>query len=290
MGQSISESKYDINPIVNKTLNINNTNRCIIVDKNGKLIIDNCKNASKFTFKNGEFINDLDNTCVNANLKTGECDLDSETWSYDPATGFVKNTNSGKCLVHNNGVLSTGKDDQCISFNYGPLNTFTEKDRNGKCGNFNMVPQKLNYAPDNGKCDSNRVCSPLGVCLDNNYRNLDYDSKYQYVYKKGKYDGLKTFTETDRNGKCGPAYLLPLTKGYLPDSGKCDPSRYCSAFGECSNIPEEPSLMNWSNAYNGPEALTINTKTPITPPESNYKIVYSDRYNYFSNPGIYKKF
>lgn len=288
MGQSISESKYDINPIINKTLNINNTNSCVIVDKNGNLLIGNCTKASKFTFKNGEFINDSDNKCINSNLQTNTCDLDSETFDYDPATGYVKNRNTGKCLVHNNGVLSTAQDN-CISFNYGPLNSFTEKDRDGKCGNFNLVPQKLNYAPDNGKCDTNRVCSPLGVCLDNNYRNLDYDSKYQYVYKKGKYDGLKTFTESDRNGKCGPGYLLGLTKGYLPDSGKCDPGRYCSAFGECSNIPDQ-SLMSWNRAYQGDEVLTINNERKLTPPESNYNIVYSDRYDYFANKGIYKKF
>jgi hypothetical protein len=290
MGQSDSQPVINVKPVINKTLNINNTGSCVIVDKNGKLIVGKCGiNASRFTFKNGEFINDSNNTCVNSKLQTGTCDLDSETWSYDPATGYVKNNNSGKCLVHNNGVLSTGKDVPCSSFNYGPLNTYTEKDRDGKCGSFNLVPQKLNYAPDDGKCNSDKVCSPLGVCVDNNYRNLDYDSKYQYLYKKGKYDGLKTFTESDRNGKCGPSYLLPLTKGYLPDSGKCDAGRYCSAYGECSNLPDQ-SLMNWKGAYDGVEVLTINTNTPITPPESNYNIVYPESYNYFANKGLYKKF
>ena len=290
MGQSDSQPEINIKPVINKTLNINNTDSCIIVDKNGNLINGKCDlNASRFTFNHGEFINDLDKTCVNSKLQTSTCDLDSETWSYDAATGYVKNNNSGKCLVHNNGVLSMNKSD-CISFNYGPLNTYTEKDRDGKCGNFNLVPQKLNYAQDDGKCDTNRVCSPLGVCVDNNYRNLDYDSKYQYLYKKGKYDGLKTFTESDRNSKCGPSYILPLTKGYLPDSGKCDSNRYCLTYGECSNISEEPSLMNWQGVYNGPELLNINTNTPITPPESNYKIVYPETYKYFSNQGIYKKF
>lgn len=289
MGQSDSQVNInDFKPIVNKTLNINNTDNCVIVDKNGKLIVGKCTDASKFTFKNGEFINDSDNTCVNSKLQTSVCDLNSETFDYDPATGYVKNRNTGKCLVHNNGVLSINKTD-CTSFNYGPLNSFTEKDRDGKCGNYNLVPQKLNYAPDDGKCDTNRNCSPLGVCVDNNYRNLDYDSKYQYLYKKGKYDGLKTFTESDRNGKCGPGYLLPLTKGYLPDSGKCDSGRYCSAFGECSNLPDQ-SLMSWNGAYQGDEVLTINNERKLTPPESNYNIVYSDRYNYFANKGIYKKF
>lgn len=290
MGQSDSQVNInDFKPIVNKTLNINNTDSCVIVDKNGKLIVGKCTDASKFTFKNGEFINDSDNTCVNSKLQTSACNLNSETFDYDPATGYVKNRNTGKCLVHNNGVLSINKTD-CTSFNYGPLNSFTEKDRDGKCGNYNLVPQKLNYAQDDGKCDTNRNCSPLGVCVDNNYRNLDYDSKYQYLYKKGKYDGLKTFTESDRNGKCGPSYLLPLTKGYLPDSGKCDSGRYCSAFGECSNLQQDQSLMNWQGAYDGQEVLNIDTKTPITPPESNYNIVYSDRYDYFANKGIYKKF
>lgn len=284
MGQSNSQINEINHPIINKTLNINNTDKCILVDKNGNLKVDNCRNASKFTFKNSEFINDQDNTCINKKLKTGICDLDSDTWIYDPSTGYVKNTD--KCLVHSiDNTLDLNKDTLCTKFNYGPLNVFTEKNRNGKCGSDNIIQHKLNYALDTGVCDTNRVCNPLGICIDNNYKRLDYDSKYQYVYKQGKYDGIRTFTESDRNGKCGPLYQLPFTPGYILDSGKCDSNRYCSAFGECSNLQTSSTL---NNAYDGPELSTINTNTKITPPESNYKVVYSK--NYFGNKSIYNKF
>lgn len=291
MGQSNSQEKMVKHILTkNKTLNITNTDNCITIDENGELVIDNCTDASNFTFKNGKLINDSDNRCINSKLHTGACDLDSNIWSYDPSTGYVKDINSGKCLVHNNKVLTVDKEGvPCISFNYGPLNTYTEKDRLGKCGNCNIVPHKLNYSQDNGKCDTNRVCSPLGVCKDYDYRTLDYDSKYQYLYKNGKYDGLKTFTESDRNSRCGPLYLLQHTKGYLPDDGSCNAGRYCSAFGECSNFPEKQSFMK--GIYDGPEVLIIKNTEKIVPPESNYNIVYSDSFPaYFGNKGIYTKF
>lgn len=287
MGQSPSQLETKIN-ILNKTLNINNTDKCAVVNKNNKLVIGNCTDASNFTLKNGQLINDLDSKCVDSKLKTNICDIDSDTWKYDASTGYVKNTDTGKCLIYNNGVLNIGTN--CVSFNHGLINMFTEKDRGGKCGDSNLLSTKLNYAQDDGKCNSNRNCSPLGICKDNDYRDLDYDSKYQYLYKKGKYDGLKTFTETDRYGKCGPSYLLALTKGYLPDSGRCDAGRYCSAFGECSDLHQEPSLINWGNAYQGDEVLTINNDRKLTAPESNYNIVYPETYKYFGNQGIYKKF
>jgi len=267
-----SDSQIDKTPIINKSLNIYNTDDCVIVDKQGKIVIGKC-NSQNLHLKNSQLINE-DGKCLENNLTMDVCGLYTQEWTYDASTGFIKTQDTGKCLTHNSdGKISLSKDQLCTQFNYGPLSVFTEKDRNGKCGNNNLVPNKLNYAKDLGNCDTDRVCSPSEVCIDADYRQLDYDAKYQYLYKKGKFDGLNKFTETDRTGHCGPNYVISDTPGYLPDSGKCDSGRFCDVFGACTDL--QPTLISPNNVYDGEEIFKINTNTKITPPESNYNTVYN---------------
>lgn len=237
------ETKHDK---YNKNLNVFNTNNCLTINSSGKLDIDNCNDKNLFDFYYGEL--HYDNQCIDEDLKLSPCYRNKQLWVYDSKTGFVKNIITNKCISVDSST--------CTPFNYGKVHTFTQKDRNNLCGKNNLLPLKLNYLQDLGNCDPNYVCSPQGVCKNAHNNKLYYTPEYTYLYDKGVYDGLKTFTEIDRRSKCGPDFLIPNTYGYLPDSGKCDPGRYCNDFGSCTNVPKPSNSIN--NKYNGEKLPKID--------------------------------
>lgn len=207
-------------------LKLTGTNKCI-VEKNGVLSVGDCNNKTNFLFNaSGQLNINSRKHCVKNDLTIEKCTIDSQQWVYDPKVGFViqkKSPTPQTCLLINGDELMLS-DKTCSKINYGPQNSFTEIDRNGRCGPSNLATTKLNYNKDDGKCDAGRTCSSFGYC----------GTGPAYVTGKwyGKYDGDKFYTEADNHSRCGSMY------------GKCAPGRFCNKLGECQNVKDKESIYH----------------------------------------------